>query len=269
MMSPAKKIDPRRDTTPPALGVKAPRSELPPDLLRQASGRLALIAMMGVVLWIVGYLSYRIAWRAIGREEALRSEAWITIGMVLISALLFGYARRSKRDPRFILDLGLVYLVLTAFALGIVIHAVGRAPNQSIEPQISWAGVLVLMFAAIVPNFPGRTLLAGLIAVSMMPIGMLVARWQGWWPFAHASDVFLMHYPDYIMVGISLVIARVVMGLGQQVAKARELGSYELGELLGEGGMGQVYRATHRMLARPAAIKLIRPEMLAGSNEAH
>jgi eukaryotic-like serine/threonine-protein kinase len=53
-----------------------------------------------------------------------------------------------------------------------------------------------------------------------------------------------------------------VTGLGQQVAKAREMGSYRLGELLGRGGMGEVYRATHRMLARPASIKLIRPEMM-------
>jgi serine/threonine-protein kinase len=58
------------------------------------------------------------------------------------------------------------------------------------------------------------------------------------------------------------VIASVVRRLGQQVAQARAMGSYQLGPLLGSGGMGQVYRATHRMLSRPAAIKLIRPEML-------
>jgi serine/threonine-protein kinase len=64
------------------------------------------------------------------------------------------------------------------------------------------------------------------------------------------------------MVGVSAVISHVVTGLGQQIAKAREMGSYQLGELLGRGGMGEVYRATHRLLARPAAIKLIRPEMI-------
>jgi len=52
------------------------------------------------------------------------------------------------------------------------------------------------------------------------------------------------------------------------VAKAREMGSYQLGELLGRGGMGEVYKASHRMLARPAAIKLIRPEMLGGNDPA-
>src|SRR4026209_128654 len=71
-----------------------------------------------------------------------------------------------------------------------------------------------------------------------------------------------MHYPDYMLVGVAVVISHVVTTLGRQVAKAREMGSYQIGGLLGRGGMGEVYQATHRMLARPAAIKLIRPEML-------
>jgi serine/threonine-protein kinase len=77
-----------------------------------------------------------------------------------------------------------------------------------------------------------------------------------------------MHYPDYLLVGVAVVISHVVTSLGQQVAKAREMGSYQLGELLGRGGMGEVYKATHRMLARPAAIKLIRPEMVATGDPA-
>jgi serine/threonine-protein kinase len=77
-----------------------------------------------------------------------------------------------------------------------------------------------------------------------------------------------MHYPDYLLLGVAVVISHVVTGLGRQVAKAREMGSYQLGELLGRGGMGEVYHAKHRMLARPAAIKLIRPEMLGGNDPA-
>ena len=38
----------------------------------------------------------------------------------------------------------------------------------------------------------------------------------------------------------------------------RELGSYKLLSPIGEGGMGEVWRASHKMLARPAAIKLVK-----------
>ena len=61
--------------------------------------------------------------------------------------------------------------------------------------------------------------------------------------------------------------ARVIYRLSADVAKAREMGSYRLVERLGQGGMGEVWRATHRMLARPAAIKLVRPEVLEGGGE--
>lgn len=44
------------------------------------------------------------------------------------------------------------------------------------------------------------------------------------------------------------------------------LGLYRLMEKLGEGGMGEVWRARHQLLARPCAIKLIRPELLGEKN---
>ncbi len=71
-----------------------------------------------------------------------------------------------------------------------------------------------------------------------------------------------MHYPDYLLVGVAVVISPVVTKLGRQVTKAREMGTYRLIKLLGAGGMGEVWRARHRMLARDAAIKLIQPDML-------
>jgi serine/threonine-protein kinase len=55
--------------------------------------------------------------------------------------------------------------------------------------------------------------------------------------------------------------------IGQRLKEAREIGNYQLVERLGQGGMGEVWRARHRLLVREAAIKLIKPEMLGAANE--
>jgi len=230
------------------------------------------MSLVAAVLWVVGSILGRIAMRSMQGDESIGRS--LTMGdaiaavAVLASLLLFAYSRRPFRDPQRILDLGLAYMVLTALGLGLTFHSGPILPTVSVAPQISWIGAVILMFSAIVPNTRTKTLLAGILAASMGPVGMLWARAQGYWDFGPPINALLMHYPDYLLVGVAVVVSHVVTTLGRQVAKAREMGSYQLGELVGRGGMGEVYKASHRMLARPAAIKLIRPEMLGGNDPA-
>jgi serine/threonine protein kinase len=84
---------------------------------------------------------------------------------------------------------------------------------------------------------------------------------------------------SYILAGVAMLLAtllstgfaRLIVRVRKEASvardaarrarkEARELGSYRLVEKLGAGGMGEVWRAEHRLLARQAAIKLIRQE---------
>jgi eukaryotic-like serine/threonine-protein kinase len=71
-----------------------------------------------------------------------------------------------------------------------------------------------------------------------------------------------------LATGVAWLFARHILRTRHEIAEARaevakavaqvqELGSYRLVERLGKGGMGEVWRAEHRLLVRQAAIKLI------------
>jgi hypothetical protein len=72
-----------------------------------------------------------------------------------------------------------------------------------------------------------------------------------------------------VSLAVAIAFARLIVRVRKEAAEARaeahsarqtarELGSYRLVQCLGKGGMGEVWRAEHRLLAREAAIKLIR-----------
>ncbi len=86
-----------------------------------------------------------------------------------------------------------------------------------------------------------RTVLVGIVAVGAAFALALVFAW------------------NLVRLRRSVVAARQAATTAQ--AQARELGSYRLVARIGEGGMGEVWRAEHRLLARQAAVKLMRSEV--------
>src|SRR4029453_18772529 len=97
-------------------------------------------------------------------------------------------------------------------------------------------------------------LAAGLVSASTWPLAYFVGRAFGN-PAVPTVMMVLNSMPGYIAVCMAVFATGVIRSL-------QELGCYHLEEKLDHGGMGEIWRARHRMLARPVAVKLIRPELL-------
>ena len=237
--------------------------ELPEELLEEATRRLGLVALVWVGLGAFGIAVNHFVAPLLSLPPGEfapwgRTADVVTLIIIAVSVALWRHTRRNKPSPGLALDLALGYEVLLAFGLGLVFQ---WQPQGTLPGRISWICLLVLLFPMIVPNTPRKTLVASLLAASMDPLAILIAHWRGL-AVPSVAAVVWNSIPNYVCAVLAMIPSVILTRLGRQVHQARELGSYRLVELIGRGGMGEVWRATHRMLARPAAVKLINPEIL-------
>ncbi len=92
------------------------------------------MSLIGAALWVLGPLLGHIALRAISPSDPRWRTLQPTDGIAglagLASLAMFAYARKSARDPKFTLDLGLVYMVLGAAAVGPVSGGAGYGNSR-------------------------------------------------------------------------------------------------------------------------------------------
>ncbi len=119
---------------------------------------------------------------------------------------------------------------------------------------------ILLTRAALVPSPALRTAWISTLATAPAPIlAALVYADRAPAEVSRGQAVAYALLWSILTVLLSTLASFVTFRLRKSVARARRLGQYTLGEKLGEGGMGIVYRAEHEMLRRPTAIKLLPP----------
>jgi serine/threonine-protein kinase len=187
---------------------------------------------------------------------------------IFTSLVVALYAATSTAPTERKRDVGLGLMLFTAANLALLTTwAVPPPPFSTDIVYVSWITVLILVYSMIAPHTPRRMLAAGLVAASMEPLALWLADYRGEYE-ASVLGMVILSWPNYACAAIAMLPSRVLHRLGRRLHEAQDLGSYKLVEPLGKGGMGEVWRAEHRLLARDAAIKLVRPEVLGARNEA-
>ena len=234
--------------------------QLPADLLAEGVGRLRGLTLVATAVLCVYLGALALFVPSTPEWLRIRGGCLTLLGVGAgLSLAAHGMTRIRKLKPQHAHDLGYAYLIVLSLLLGLLRHAAGW-PAAELVRQVSPVVVPIIAFGALIPASPRPAVGTLFGAACMDPLAFVIARSGD--PTPPPGDLLLLFSSPFVAAFVAYAISRVVHRLSEGIVKAREVGSYRLVERLGVGGMAEVWRAEHRLLARPAAVKLIRPKIL-------
>jgi eukaryotic-like serine/threonine-protein kinase len=246
---------------------------LPQDLMKEASSRLKMVSLVYAVTYFMAYFAAGLA-NAKNQDlveflflRGVSQVAWLAI---LGALALYLVARSNLLSPEKLLDLGQLFLVLGALGIagpnfwGVYPDGPPDFTFRKTFIGVPWEAVWIMIYPVIIPNCPKKTLMVSLLAATTAPVVTSISIWAG----ATSSDIghlFFWRYflfTNYLCALLAWFSSSYIHKLGRYILRAREIGSYKLISPLGAGGMGEIWLAEHKLLARPSALKIIKPEIL-------
>jgi serine/threonine-protein kinase len=265
--------------TPTPTSVSTSRSAIPLELLHEASRRLGWAGLVYAGTFFLAYFGAHITfgadigtvipehslWEGDRLVQTVVASVSIAMGLAVFFLSRFGHI-----DPQRLLDFGLVFEVVGAFGISMSqfwgIFQTWDGVFMQEYAGIPWECIWIIIFPLLAPNTPWKTTVAAFAAASTGLLTIVLSRAAGLTHPEMPFRIFVGYFAfsTYVCALLASVVSRIIYDFGTRMGKALEVGSYQLLRPLGEGGMGEVWLAKHRMLARPAAVKLIRPEVLGG-----
>jgi eukaryotic-like serine/threonine-protein kinase len=226
--------------------------------------RLRLWTKVGLVISSAFFLAGGLLSPLYGDLTPAWQSPALHLGTLVIMLAGWLELRRAGRSPARlrIVDAGLVTLVCLGFARQVL----WSGPALLVRDRMTHLLVLTSLLAGraiFVPSSAHRSFWLGLAAAAPI-VGLSFVLPGGGGGGAEARlaalDPIWVSLWSASAIALSSFASAVIYGLRRDVREAQRLGQYTLGEKLGAGGMGVVYRATHAMLRRPTAVKLLPPE---------
>jgi serine/threonine-protein kinase len=235
-------------------------SGLTPDLLERIRARVKALAWLLLAVNGLGIVMDSVYFFfAAGSLDAI----WIggTIAGASLSVALVLVATDRRLSHATVLHAALAFEVLICLDLAILMPWFTWIDSGHL-PIVTWVEPLIVLFPLIVPAPPRIIAITLALAAATRPLALVFLD-LAVGVDADATAYYVTVACPAFAAAMAYAGARIVYGMTVEVAAARRMGSYQLTARLGSGGMGEVWRAEHRLLARPAAVKLIRAERLA------
>jgi len=245
---------------------------LPEDEVRERLGRTAVqVALLFLIVFGVTALLYTPEYLAevrrdveVSRSAVVPVEAAAAVFTIALSLAVFVAARTRRLSSRLAGDVGLVYYVLVAGGISLFEHW-EPWPTLYAPIHISWVCLWIPLYPMMVPTSRGKLALAALVAAALGPMALLASVAIRETPLPAVASMTWVALPPFLAVALAVYPGTRLHRPRRRPGQIRELGAYKLRDLLSKGGMGEVWRGEHQLLARPAAIKLIRPRKFANA----
>ncbi|TVR05447.1 MAG: serine/threonine protein kinase [Deltaproteobacteria bacterium] len=260
----------------PQTGQALPRSHVPmPNDLRNAAEEAAELkrGVRSFVLLVSGLVLLGMASSVI-TEYALRGPeprvstligqllSGIVVTMLAISLSITARGEHATPGLLRALSAAFYFLLVALITQYDIAHLLDE--RSAVFP--SWMGLLVLAYAILVPaSITYHATLIGLASVALIA-GAVIASLTGQLEMVTLGEAISIAAINSVTTWLCAIGALVLVGEEyRRILRTRALrselqkvSSYELLERFDAGGMGDIWRARHRLLSRPVAVKFVR-----------
>ncbi|MEM9073595.1 MAG: protein kinase [Myxococcota bacterium] len=175
-------------------------------------------------------------------------------GVTAINGLAWFVIARSRSSVRAALFTEAIATLALGYAYSSIILILGAQVERAESiVAILLVTIILVLRSSLVPSPVLATVVIGGLSIAIP--GVMVRYALPDLAFVYRLWMWVL---GGVVVAVTSVTSATIYGLQRRMQAARRLGQYQLDHRVGQGGMGEVYLATHSLLQRPTAIKLLR-----------